>query len=92
MLIAAQVERQADEAVAHRVGDELVDLVADLRASAAEDAAGRLGGGQRSAGLAVVERHRVEEPVEQRDVVGRHAGRVALMRAIVSVSIEWPRR
>jgi hypothetical protein len=33
MLIAAEVERQTDEGVAHRVGDELVELVGDLVAT-----------------------------------------------------------
>ena len=37
-----EVERQAEQVVAHRLGDELVDLVADLARHAAHDGAGRL--------------------------------------------------
>ena len=42
-----EVERQADEAVAHGLGDELVDLVRHLSRAALEDGAGGLAGGQR---------------------------------------------
>ena len=42
-----EVERQAEQAVAHGFGHELVDLVADLPRPALEDRAGRLGRGQR---------------------------------------------
>ena len=37
-----EIERQADEVVAQRLGDELVDLVADRARHAAHDGAGRL--------------------------------------------------
>ena len=42
-----EIERQAEQVVAQRLGDELVDLVADLARHAAHDGAGRLFGGQR---------------------------------------------
>ena len=41
MLMRGQIERQAEQVVAQRVGDELVDLVADLAGHAADDRAGR---------------------------------------------------
>ena len=56
MLMAGEVQRQADEGVPHRVGDELVELVADLPRQAADEAAGRLGGAQHVRRPAVVER------------------------------------
>ena len=36
-----EIERQAEQVVAQRAGDELVDLVADLTRHAADDGAGR---------------------------------------------------
>ena len=44
-----EVERQAEQVVAQRLGLELVDLVADLAGGAAHDGAGRLLGGERAA-------------------------------------------
>ena len=41
-LMVAEVERQAEQVVAQRLGLELVDLVADLAGRAAHDGAGRL--------------------------------------------------
>ncbi len=70
-LSTGEVQRQAEQAVAHSFGHELVDLVADLPRAALEDRAGRLCRGERSSRPAVVELQRVEEPVEQRDVVDR---------------------
>ncbi|CAB4556402.1 unannotated protein [freshwater metagenome] len=66
-----QVERQPDEAVAQRIGDELVDLVAHLGRHATEHRTGCLVGGVHRGPDAVEERRRVEEGVEQRDVVRR---------------------
>ena len=63
MLSAAQVERQADELVAQGVGDELVDLVADLARHAADDRPGAPR--RRSSAPPSVEGHRVQEGVEQ---------------------------
>ena len=40
--MVGEVERQAEQVVAQRLGDELVDLVADLAGHAAHDGAGRL--------------------------------------------------
>ena len=49
MLMVGEVERQAQQVVAQRLGDELVDLVADLAGHAPHDAAGRLVRGERPA-------------------------------------------
>ena len=60
-----QVERQADQVVAQRLGDELVDLVAAWLRHAPEDGAGgRLRRGRQSRRRR--EGQRVEEAVEQR--------------------------
>ena len=69
-----QVERQTDERVPHGVGDELIQLVADLSRQAANDAADRLVGRQRPSGPSVVERGRVEERIEQSFVVSCPVG------------------
>ena len=64
MLMAAQVERQAEQVVAQRLGHELVDLVADLAGHAAHDGAGRL---RPASAAARRERQRVEEGRDQAD-------------------------
>ena len=66
-----QVEREAQQVVAERLGHELVELVADLVGGAHDDGAGRLLGGVEAA-LAVVEvLGRVQERGQQRErVVG----------------------
>ena len=65
-----EVERQAEQVVAQGVGDELVDLVADLarscRATIAPAACARR---ERAGAAAVVELERVEERLDQPDVV-----------------------
>jgi hypothetical protein len=82
MLIAG-VEWQTNQRVPDRRGRELVELVADLSRQAAHDAAGRLGGGERSGRPSVVERRRVEERIEQPLVVGGfHAGDGVLVDAV----------
>ncbi len=90
----AEVERQADQVVAQRVGHVLVDLVADLSAHAAQDGAGRRIG----VDAAGVERDRIEEGVDQADVVGLLARDLAVSPSsrssldTSSVSMEWPKR
>ena len=70
-----QVEREAQQVVAERLGHELVQLVADLVGRAHDDGAGRLLR-RVEAALAVVEvLGRVEERVQQR---GRVVGRAAV--------------
>ena len=64
-----QIEGQAEQLVAHRLSDELVELVADGSRQAAHDAARGLVSRQRSGGAAVVVRLRSEERIEQPDVV-----------------------
>ncbi len=66
-----QVERQADEGVTHRGGDELVELVADLAREAAYDRPCGLVGRQHARRSAVVELQRVEEGVEEPYLVVR---------------------
>jgi len=66
-----EVERQANERVPDRGGHELVELVSDLANRAADDGAGRFCRGQRSCRPSVVVRGRVEERIEQADVVDR---------------------
>ena len=63
-----QVERQAEQVVAQRAGDELVDLVADLPRHAADDRAGGDVVGDRM--VDAVERGRIEEALDQADVIG----------------------
>ena len=62
-----EVERQAEQVVAQRAGDELVDLVADLAGHAADDRAGRL---PRAVGRSPSSSNaeRVEEALDQADV------------------------
>ena len=64
-----QVERQADQVVAQRVGDEFVDLVADLARHAAHDLAHR---DVRIDRAVLVEGDRVEEGLDQADVLLVH--------------------
>ncbi|MNQ38890.1 hypothetical protein D3C85_524850 [compost metagenome] len=65
-----QVERQAQQVVAHRFGDELIDLVADLARQAADDGTGRLFRG-RAAGR---KRQRIEEGLNQADLARGEVG------------------
>ena len=69
-----QVQRQAEQVAAHGVGDELVDLVADLPRPALEDRAGGLGRAHARPAQRIRELARVEEAGEQRDVEGRAVG------------------
>ncbi len=88
MLMAREVERQAEQIVAQRIGDELVDLVAPLARHAAHDGAGSHVGCH---GFAVESKgDRVEERLDQSDVVACCTS--ASRRSTVSVSIEWPKR
>ena len=92
-----EIERQAEQVVAQRLGHELVDLVADSARHAADDGAGRLLRRRAAGG----EGQRVEERRDQAQllVVGR-VHRVESVttlkfgskRSTVSVSIEWPKR
>ena len=66
-----EVERQAKQVVAQRLGLELVDRVADLAGGAAHDGAGRLFCRE---GAALVERQRVEEGLDQADLARREIG------------------
>ena len=66
-----QIERQAEQVVAQRLGDELVDLVAGLAGHAAHDGAGGFGGRQRAV---VIERQRIEEGLDQADVARDEVG------------------
>ena len=61
-----EVERQAEQVVAQRAGDELVDLVADLAGHAADDGAG--GDLVGDCAVRAVEGERVEEALDQADV------------------------
>ena len=69
-----QVERQSDQPVAHGLGHELVDLVGELTRPALEDAAGCLGGRKGGAVGATVEFQRIEERIQQGDVVACAVG------------------
>ena len=93
MLMRGEVERQADQAVAQRVGDELVELVADLPRSCPHDGAGGLGALTVPSPLSSwsLNADRVEERVEQADVVAAVPSATGA-RSTVSVSIEWPKR
>ena len=73
-----QVERQAQQVVAQRLGLELVDLVADLAGGAAHDGPGCLLGRERAA---LVECQRVEEGLDQRE------GRVVLEGGVEAVDL-----
>ena len=64
-----QVQGEAQQLVAQRLDDELVDLLADLVRQAHDDGAGSLCRRQRHAVPAVEVCRRVQEPVEQVDVV-----------------------
>ena len=66
-----QVQRQAKQVVAQRLGDELVDFVAQLTGDATDDRAGRFVGGSATAG----EGQRVEEGSDQAELrVAVHRG------------------
>ena len=65
-----KVERQTQQVVAHRFGDELVDLVADLAGQAAHDGAGGLLRG-RAAGC---KRQRIQERLNQANLAGDKVG------------------
>ena len=69
MLIAARSSGRPTRVFADRVDHELVELVADFARQAAHQAAGRARRVQRHAGTAAVEGRRVEEGIEQPDVV-----------------------
>ncbi len=69
-----QVQGQAEQVVAQRLGDELVDLVTGLAGDPAHDGAGGILGGDTAGGI----RQRVEERRDQAQLlVGIGAGRVA---------------
>ena len=71
-LMVGQVERQSEQVVAQRAGDELVDLVADLPGHAADDRAGGDFIGHAMRGTAdLVELERIEEAVDQADMIRR---------------------
>ena len=85
-----QVERQAEQVVAQRLGDELVDLVADLAGHAADDGAGRLV--PASAPLAA-NASGLRKACDQADLLDRvDRLKFGSKRSTVSVSIEWPKR
>ncbi|MCY1401926.1 hypothetical protein D9M71_170530 [compost metagenome] len=67
-----QVQRQPEEVVAQRLGDELIDFIAGLAGHATDDIAGRL---RRRQGAIIVEGQRIEEGVDQ-----AHAARVLEVR------------
>jgi hypothetical protein len=71
-----EVERQAQQVVAERVHDELVDLVTDLSGQAAHDGAGR----HVSSGAALIKLERVEEGFDQADLARREVGVQAVDR------------
>ena len=75
-----EIERQADEVVAERLGDELVDLVADLACHAAHDRAGRF---VRIHAI-LIERERIQE---RRDETHLLSGRVEAVRVADDVEI-----
>ena len=62
-----EVQRQTQEVVAQRAGDELVDVISDLARHAADNRAGHLIGRQ------CVELDRIEEAFNQADVLGVEA-------------------
>ena len=66
-----EVERQAEQVVAQRGRHELVDLVADLAGHAADDGAGGDVVGDRVPSGRAVERDRIEEALDQADMVWR---------------------
>ena len=61
-----QIERQPEQVVAQRTGDELVDLIADLARHAANDIARSNAIGD---GMARIEFDRVEETLDQADLI-----------------------
>ena len=64
-----EIKRQAEQVVAQRTGDELVDLVALLPGHAADDGAGSdVGVDDRRAAI-VLELQRIEEALDQPDIV-----------------------
>ena len=77
-----EVQRDADELVAQHVGDELVDLVADLAGHAADDGAG----GDLVADRVGAERDRVQEGLEQVHAL------VAAVRAVAATWSAWSGR
>ena len=64
-----EVERQAQEVVAQRAGDELVDLVADLSRHAADDGSCGDVGVDDGVGAVVQELDRIEEALDQSDMI-----------------------
>ena len=64
-----EVERQAQQIVAQRAGDELVDMVADLPRHAADDGAGGNVGVDGRIPAVVLELDRVQETLDQADVI-----------------------
>ena len=66
-----EIERQPEQVVAQRAGHELVDLVADLARHAADDVAGgdAVGDGVRDPGGVGIELDRIEEGLDQPDLV-----------------------
>ena len=83
-----EVERQTEQVVAQRAGDELIDLIADLNRRAAHDLTRRIG-----AALQVGQR--IEEGVDQAQLlIARRSGSasttlpLASMRSTVSRSSE----
>jgi hypothetical protein len=77
-----EVEGKAEQVVAQRLRHELVDLVARLTRHAAHDRAGGLVGGEGPRRPAVVVGERVEERLDQADVVGRAVGVGAVDRLV----------
>ncbi|KFC68862.1 hypothetical protein FG93_03483 [Bosea sp. LC85] len=59
-----KIEGQADEIVAQRIGDVLVDLVADLASHAGQDRCG----GSLGCRAGCIEGNRIQEGIEQRDI------------------------
>ena len=68
-----EVERQAEEIVAQCAGDEFVDLVAGLPRHAADDGASRYIGVDGRARAVVLELERVQEALDQADMVFRES-------------------
>ena len=83
-----EVERDAEELVAQHIGDELVDLAADLAGHAAHDGAGRL----RRGSLPVSSTPKASgfRKASNRSMLSRVAVRIDL--STVSRSMEWPKR
>ncbi|MNF32126.1 hypothetical protein D3C77_165700 [compost metagenome] len=66
-----QVQRQAEQIVAQRLGDKLVDLVAHLTRHAAND---RTRGFIRGQSAVLIEFERIQERLDQPDFAGRKVG------------------